>query len=293
MFRKRLAILVLLICLLVLTFPAVAYADVGPKPSVTVKFEGLENAEYYATLLSVTPSTEPHSASYRPNDISESEIPIWDKFEAYEDEDGYYFINYLKKVEGNSFHWGYYPPSTFKILIYIPQSDTFICSNILKSFRLHSVFDATADFTKITLGAINTHSMETQKSFTAFWMNLLSFAVRAVVTVIIEILVALAFGFTVKKQLTIILYANLITQILLNLALFAHTEGYWPFLFLYALLEIIIIGIEAAVYVKKLRPLSVKSPQNRAWFIIIYAIAANLISFGLGYWLTVLIPQIA
>ena len=40
------------ILLLVFIFPLTAYADTGPKPSVVIDIKGLEDEDYYVTLLS-------------------------------------------------------------------------------------------------------------------------------------------------------------------------------------------------------------------------------------------------
>jgi hypothetical protein len=53
----------LLLCIVALkaVVPTIAYADVGPKPSVVVAFRGLQD-NCYVTLLSKTESTGPYSA---------------------------------------------------------------------------------------------------------------------------------------------------------------------------------------------------------------------------------------
>ncbi len=43
-------------------FPNTAKADIGPKPSVVIDFNGLDEKTYYATLLSSEKSTDPFSA---------------------------------------------------------------------------------------------------------------------------------------------------------------------------------------------------------------------------------------
>ena len=127
---KRLLQLILFVCLLIA--PTTAYADIGPKPSVNIEFEGIDS-KYYVTLLSETKSTGPYSAvdahldfdneNYKPGD---ADYDIWVKFKDYDDADGYYFLQYFKEcTESDLFKWTYYPPHKFKVLIYFPQEDSF------------------------------------------------------------------------------------------------------------------------------------------------------------------------
>ena len=109
--------------------PSMAYGDTGPKPSVNISFSGLDNVTCYVTLLSKSESTGPYSAytidssRWKPEN---EDYDIFKKFLSYEDSDGYYFLQYLKKCSNNSsFSWTYYPPSDFKILIYFPKADAF------------------------------------------------------------------------------------------------------------------------------------------------------------------------
>ena len=56
---KKLILITLCLCALLLTTPTAALADVGPKRSVVVEFEGLEQENCYVTLLSKSDSTGP------------------------------------------------------------------------------------------------------------------------------------------------------------------------------------------------------------------------------------------
>ena len=117
--KKRLVIVALLVSVLLPIFTITASADIGPKPSVNIRFEGLENEQYYVTLLADTRSTGPYSKHDEFNGYGDEKI--WERFNSYEDKDGFYFLSYFMDcTDTNEFRWTYYPPSTFKILIYFP-----------------------------------------------------------------------------------------------------------------------------------------------------------------------------
>ena len=123
MLRKMISLLICMI--LIISLPVTAKADIGPKPSVRIQFTGIEGETYYGTLLSERRSTGPATAwdgyeEYR-DWKPESEKSIWEKFIAYEDTDGYYFLQeWWDCSETNQLNWTYYPPNPFKILLYFP-----------------------------------------------------------------------------------------------------------------------------------------------------------------------------
>jgi hypothetical protein len=129
-------VLTFLLCILAFlaVSPVAAHADTGPKPSVVIEFEGLPSGDCYVTLLSKSESTGPYSvydgdpdhAQYQEGD---ADYPVWEKFASYEDEDGYYFLQYFARLgDSSTFEWGYYPPEDFKILLYFPDDDRFVVS---------------------------------------------------------------------------------------------------------------------------------------------------------------------
>ena len=126
--------------LLILFLPISASADTGPKPSVRIAFTGGEGLTFYGTLLSRYDSTGPASAwngqeeyaSYHPG---EEGYEVWRKFVDYKDADGFYFLQeWWDCSENQALNWIYYPPSTFKILLYFPDSDTFCISPVYEKY---------------------------------------------------------------------------------------------------------------------------------------------------------------
>ena len=227
-----------------------ANADTGPKWFVDITFKNLPDGECYATLLSKTESTGPHSANHSPYEsdnasYSQSDKEIDKKFSSYEDKDGYYYLHYFKKVDDKTpFRWGYYPPHDFKILIYSKTQDKFIEND-----------------------------------------EILGLVIRILLTIGIEIGVALLFKYRGAK-LTLIIITNVVTQLILNIGLNITNfySGPLAMTLMYIGWEAIVFIVEAVVYSVGIRIIENNAGEtHRKWFIhILYALAANLMSFILG-----------
>lgn len=280
--KKRAGLLLLLIILFAGLFSVTAYADMGPKPSVNLKIYGFSDVEYYVTLLSEDTTTGPYSVY----DPSYSEIPtengdIWQKFQDYQDEDGYYFLQYFEKVEicedrngeYGAFSWSYYPPNRFKVLLYFPETDAFVVSQQkIDTYAFDSYFEVTA-------GEADT-GCNVERSYGYGW-EVFAFLVRLVLTILIELLIALIFGVRSRKLLTVILIANGITQLALNISFVIM--GYMSMFFFYALtyglVELIIFVVEGTAYDRAIE----RFGEGDTLHPYLYSLTANLCSFVLGY----------
>ena len=282
---KKLTLLLICIMLLVLLFPTIASADMGPKPSVVIDFHGLSGEVYYVTLLSSVDSTGPYSAarnSSRSYKAGDEDYQVFEKFLEYNDTDGYYFLQYFQNCsETNQFRWTYYPPSDFKILLYFPKKDSFIISEeAYDRYAFDSYYSAliTIDVHTNTL-YYSGMEIETKRDCS---VKIISSVIYIALTIAIELLIALLFAFREKKQLLVILVVNLATQILLNvvLNLINYSYGQMMFAIAYVLLELSIFIIEAALYTILLRkPGDSFIPK---WKTIVYALVANAVSFAAG-----------
>ena len=96
----------------------------------------------------------------------------------------------------------------------------------------------------------------------------------------------------IVPTLTFIAAVNIITQIVLNVALniVNYNSGSMAFTFYFILFEIAVFAVEAAVYSLLLKKFSSK-PAKRGKDAA-YAFAANLASFATGLWLAHIIPGI-
>lgn len=295
--KKKFLIVLLCIAAMFAFIPPLAYGDVGPKPSVIVNFEGLQGKTYYTTLLSETSSTGPYSAvgrfeGDRRYSEDEEDYEIWNKFVDYQDEDGYYFLQYFSDcTETQEFKWTYYPPQKFKILLYFPEFDSFATSDIYERYAFASYY--TVDAGNMELTPLTVHEGITAEKSYNFTREIISLFLRIIATIAIEILVALLFGYRAKKLLRFILITNIATQTILNIML--NTVNYYygglAFLLSYILAEIVVFLIEAGVYASFLTK-DGTGRLTRKSYAVLYAFVANAVSFYLGFQIARLIPGI-
>ncbi len=302
-------ILITLLCavFVFIAFPITANADMGPKESVRIKFENMDDELCYGTLLSKSKSTGPASVwdGVEENALTNEKYPnsnyldraVWEAFVNYKDPDGYYFLQDGWTVsESKEIAWNYYPPSDFKILLYYPKTETFVSSGIYERYAFDTYYTVNMDGVKI--GSVERGEtisadgwIEAVQSYN-YRQELWSLAARIVLTIVIEMLVALFFGFRKKKQLLILALVNIVTQIILNVTLNLISYNMEPFAFavFYILLEIVIFAIEAIVYCTVLKKVSEQQKKN--WYYVIYSLVANSVSFGAGFLLVGILPSI-
>lgn len=297
---KRIIVSLIFALTIFASISVVAYADCGPKYSVTVTvtgaYDGLEyygepGGTYYATLLSKGIATGPAFA-YIEDDHSAEETAerykdeIWGAFQSYRDGDGYYYLQNNWELTGNdTFCWGYYPPNEFKILLYFPETGRYLVSEPLERCAFNAYF--TAD---IRDGALE---VSAGKGAADFFAELAALLLRIAITIGLELLVALGFGYRGKKEIKIILETNIVTQMILNTVLnIANFKGgILTAAFFYILLELAIFIAEAIVYMKVLPEVTEKrTGKVRAW---LYSLAANFTSFVLGGMLTIFLFSVS
>ncbi len=280
-----------ILCVLIISilFQVPAYADMGPKPSVSVSFENLDEGPCYATLLAKSDSTGPYSVhgGQKEHIIAASGISedIWRAFAGYDDTDGYYFLWTVWKVDvSKKLTWGYYPPDTFKILLYYPDTGRFAVSGVCERYAFDSYFTADAS-------GGGSYDMTVRKSY--LWLpEVISLVVRIIVTIAVEILIALLFGFKSREELMFIAIVNIVTQVILNVLLniINFRSGLLAFFIYYVLLEFVVFTIEAVVYSVFLRKRSVKAKPVLIY--PLYALVANAVSFGAGAFIACFVPGI-
>lgn len=291
--KRTITVLLSFILFAYLLFPVTAAADTGPKPSVVITFENMGDELCYGTLLSEESTTGPATAwDKTAENISDYGLDhdIWKAFVDYEDKDGYYFLQegWLcskdKKLE-----WTYYPPDRFKILLYYPESGTFVTSGIYERYAFDSYFKVDMDGIDVT--SAKNDVLIAKRSYYLAW-ELFSLFCRIIVTIVLELIIAFLFGFGRKDLLIWILGVNVITQVLLNITLnfTIHNRGSLSFIASYILLEGMVFIIESALYLVLFpKTSSLIVPQ---WKIILYAFTANVVSFGGGMLIAELMPVI-
>ena len=104
--------------------------------------------------------------------------------------------------------------------------------------------------------------------------------------------IALLFGFRGKKILLFLVAVNTATQIILNVLLnvINFNSGQAAFVRGYVMLEILIFAIEAVIYSTIMRKLN-DYKKSRSFYVI-YALAANAVSFGAGMVIAHILPGI-
>lgn len=285
--KKRLAILFLCCVTLLITLPVTAHADTGPKPSVRITFENMGDELCYGTLLSQTTSTGPSSVwDGDPEHICnyDLDLNIWQAFADYQDTDGYYFLQegWLCS-ESKQLNWTYYPPDSFKILLYYPELDKFTVSETCERYAFDSYF-------RVTMNGLEIDDVDSA-AYDYTWETI-SLVCRIVVTIVLELAVAWCFRLRHRKLVKAILWVNLVTQIVLNILLniINYNSGHFAFVAYYVLLEFVIFVLEAIAYLLLFR--RIKDVRVSGKRVVLYSLTANLVSFVGGMGVAYIVPGI-
>lgn len=284
-FKVRLGVIMLII--LIIALPAYIYGDVGPKPYVVININGLEGQTYYTTLLSpdkhlgpnfVYNAEYPENARYREGD---AEYPIFRKFVDYNCPEGFYFLqNFSNSSESHAFSWSYFPPSEYKVLIYLPQGEHFIISS--------ATYSNYAFATRYLATVIDDDILLTKNYKVA--SEVLFLIARIVLTIFIEVAIAWLFKIRQKKLIWLIMIVNVITQVTLNILLNLSNFYYGIVVAITTLLllEIVVFAIEALIYGLTFKRLS--QGEIKGFKGVIYALVANSASLLIGFALVFIIP---
>ena len=307
--RKLTRVFTALLCavLVMMVFPITASADTGPKPSVRITFENLGTEECWGTLLSSKPSTGPSSAwNGNEEDAQHNENPngyysyqkfgydIWKAFVDYDEKDDYYFLQEAWQInETKELAWTYYPPNEFKILLYFPETGEYAVSGVYERYAFDSYFTVNMDGVKLSVDYNEELSSDDRlnayKSYN-YGVEIGSLVARILITIIIEMGIALLFGYREKKQLLLLVGVNSGTQIILNVLLniINYNSGEMVFVVFYVLFELVVFAIEAILFYHLLNKISIK--QKPKWLAVVYALVANAVSFGAGMMIAECLP---
>lgn len=270
-----------------------AFADFGPKPSVVVEFENAGDQEYYVTLVAKEDKLgSPYSRVTAEDQPETDDIAIWNRLVAYEDPDGMVFAGNVQKLTGDgAYVWGYYPPSEFRVLIYFPDTDSFVeSSEILEQYAFDSYYQM--DFNDLPENWNEAvAAIPVTRKYNLLW-QITAFLLRLAVTVAVECLLAVLFGFKGKRQMLLVLAVNCATQLAMNLLILDESVGLFVFYVLqYALIEVGVILAEGLVYCLALPKLATPE-QNRNIHPIAFAFFGNVASFSLGFLLSNWFPML-
>lgn len=277
--------LIALMSLFILGLNNQVNADVGPKPTTDVQVIGLDQPYYFDLLY------EDDVELLSPNDISERikydyyKESYPDILNGFQDTDG--FVSYtlhrsaphsISLLEEDTYHCGYYiPPTIFKVVL-VTMNDKIIISEVTTKTMFNSSF--TFDVSNLTITDeqdiyMNAGSISEFIPVKHISLNIL---ICVSITVLVESLILLAFGYRKKESFKKVIIVNLLTQLLLqSLILFGYlilwdTLGAVIFL---VLGEAVVFIIEIIVYIKILK----EKTKGRA---ASYALIANLVTFAIG-----------
>ena len=300
--KKRLSSLVCA-ALLLAAMALPAGADTGPKPSVEVAILGLEGRDCWATLLSEVPSNGPNQSLWREDEEGEwvrraeaspryeldaPEYSAWSAFRAWEEEQqDWFFLQEVWDASDGAFAWTYYPPDQFQIALWFPGENAVVLSQTCEQYAFDSYYHLDLSGAELEPGgAVRLPTAARSYDYTK---ELVSLAVRVVLTVGAELGVAWLFHLRSRGQMALILVVNLLTQGALNLGLnwYAYKNG-TMFLFLpYLLMELGVVLAEGGAYLG-LMP----GGKGRGKQLAAYALAANGLSLALGWVLALFVPGI-
>ena len=266
---------------------SVALADTGPKPAVSVNVKNLGGATCYATLLSEREQYGPYCTTEIEKrwDEMRAETAVWEAFAAYKDPDGFFFLQELWDLRYvPKYAWEYHPPRIFKVLLYWPDEGRFAVSEITEAKDFYSLFEVDASEVRFADGSnIGTIAVKPVDSYS---YRIWAFVSRVLITLAVELLIALAFLFRTKREWLVIIATNILTQIALGIfATITVVRGGrdMQFFVTLAFLELGVAIIEAVVYILFLRKASGK--KRGLWVYVVYALVANAASYFVGLWI--------
>lgn len=179
--------------------------------------------------------------------------------------------------------------------MYYPEAGTFVSSGSYERYAFDTYY--TVDMEGVRIGSVEyNEGLSTNERINAYRSynyrkELLSLAVRILLTIAIEMVVGLLFGFRQKKQLQILALVNITTQLLLNLLLniIHYNAGPLAFITSYVFFEVIVFALEAGLYCRFLKRVS---PKKENGDFVLYSFIANSASFWVGYYLATVLPGI-
>lgn len=274
---KKLWLLLSLFLILFIT-PLVS-ADTGPKPFISLQFSD-DTSNLYITLLGEDEYNGPWISfeKYSSDELSYAEnldnfyeatshntpFYIFIKFLNYQDD--YYFYGLPYSVnENNEYRWYYYPPDDFKVLIYNIDTDSFSISQVYSCYAFSSYYEVSLSDGNIKLTNNYNYTKE-----------ILFLVLRIVITIAVELLVALIFiKWFKKREFLIILFTNIVTQIILNVLVNLVTYFTGLGVTILILGEIIVLILELITYLLTFK-------KGTKGFAVTYVFLANTLSFIVG-----------
>ncbi len=258
-------------------------ADIGPKPSIEVIVEGLDE-EYYMDLLSPETSFKDDMEYYNSlsTDMKEAVEPLMN----YVDEDGFKLHmlndltpvpvgNILSEKQSNGSYRNYYSymvPDEFKIIILRSNGDILV-SDIITTTQFNTLVKI--DLSEVSFVHIEgdefVYSIDDVRVVVPFGDSIAGFISRVALTVIIEIAIGyFFFGFKTRRIVRAIILINIITQVILNVVVF---NTYNPLIFF-----IMMVAIEPLIILAEGLFYSTVIKNEKKWKLWMFALLANVVT---------------
>ncbi|HAF26322.1 MAG TPA: hypothetical protein DCG85_03290 [Lachnospiraceae bacterium] len=248
-------------------------ADMGPKPSITLTVinEG-DSGNYYVALLEKRDGVLDEESKLKlDKEVNEENVEEYLKAFRY---DGWCFHKtpvggYLfEKNEDGIYDFIYMVPNPFRVVL-IDQYGNVHVSKVMtkKEYNADCIYD-------VKTGDVSEQYEDKVAK------RIVYIAVCYIFTLITEFVILLVFGYPlIKKNILSFFIVNTITNLTYSSALMSLMPGGLAILFLFFIAEIIIVIVEAIVYILTLVNKEGEHPRLRSFF---YAVTANIVSAVMG-----------
>ncbi len=260
---KKVFKILFIICIFVIV-PKSVFADMGPKPSITIKLKNIESKNYMIDLLT---------------DLSDKEYLI-------DEVASEYFNNYKKQPIYNYHEGNWYATSIRDKLLFGDITATKDYTHIFSYFGVPNEFkviiqldDGSLRVSKLLTRkdfnytvTLDVNSMDVISDYTSLTYKVFSLIKVILITLIVELLVAILFKI---KQYNIIVFSNIFTNLILQLAIINNIY-ILNNIKLFVLLEIVVCILEFLIYLKFIKNINYKK-------LFIYTFIANFITAFLTF----------
>ncbi|MBN2877171.1 MAG: hypothetical protein JXL85_05885 [Bacilli bacterium] len=289
--EKGLLMILMVFMISFLSYPVV-FADWGPKPTALIEVVGIDEPRYFDLLVYYE-----DDVSVLDQDELMGQLTYYyrddypDILNGYQDEDG--FASYtlyqnmprtISKRDANVYFIGYFsPPDVFKIAIVTESNNLLVSETITKTlFQASFVYDFTNDTVVETeqdsTGVVfpDVGEVEEEIPFATITLMIL---VTVLLTLGLELGLLYLFGYREKASYYLVIFTNIFTQLLLYGFVFV-VNYFWSgslMAFLILILgEVFVLAIEMVLYAICMKEKQFIKP-------VVYAIIANIVSFGIGW----------
>lgn len=245
--------------------------------SVTVKFENVENRQFYVAVLKQEESDQKY------NIAEERNIKILNSIKKCVNTDDWHVDFVAQYHENMDLYWECNNIKPFKVLIYFPETDSYEITKVCQSFTTQNIYIIHMNDIKHgkEIIPIKSHKIS---------IVIASFILGACLCMLIELTVANLFHFTNKKFLHFIIGLNSVLEIMLGGYLFniAYKMGIF-ILFTYLLcICFFLLIIKTVLYIIAAKRIL----QEKIAKVVVYSVISNAISNIAGIFLALILPGI-